>query len=87
MRWRVIIRMGLFRDDGSVVRNTFEPILRGCGIQNTQTGTWESPAVDPMCAAQTLSNVLSELANLAQNFQGDSPVLKHFWVYLDKVED
>lgn len=86
MRWRVIIRMSLSTDEGSTVRNTFQPIFERCGITRTKTGTWESAATDPKCASETLSRVLSELARLAQVYQGDSPVMNHFWVYLDKVD-
>ena len=78
--------MSLSKDEGSVVRNTFQQIFAGCGIQRTKTSTWESAAVDPACAAKTLSQVLNEMSQLAQNQQGDSPVMSHFWVYLDKVD-
>jgi len=87
MKWRVIVRMGLANDASSIVRNTFETKFKGCGFLNTKTGTWESPAIDPNCAARTISDVLRELAALANNFQSDSPCMSHFWVYLDKVEE
>ena len=78
--------MGLLGDEGLSIRNTFEPLFADCGIRNTQTGTWESPAVEPDCAAHTLSNVLTALAGLADG-QDNTPCMKHFWVYLDKVND
>ena len=44
--WRVIVRISFFHDLGSRLRNHLAPIFTTMGLQNTHTGTWESPSVD-----------------------------------------
>jgi hypothetical protein len=83
-KWRVIVRMGLTRDERSILRNTFAPLFVGCGFERTQTGTWENTVASPVCATKTLSKVLRKLAELPK-VKGVAGEMKHFWVYLDKV--
>src|ERR1019366_8211175 len=84
MKWRVIIRVGFSDDRGSGVRNWFAKLCGDCDIRQTPTGTWESPAADPVRAAQTLSEVLKGLANRADKYSRN---MEHLWVYLDRVKD
>jgi hypothetical protein len=86
MQWRVVVRISLTKDQGSQIRNNLvKPLLEGCGIHRTKTGTWESAAADPECAAHTLSELTQQLAGLAVNDQGDTPILNHLWIYIDRV--
>ena len=85
MTWRVILRVGLTQDNGSVVRNTsLEPSFRAMGLQNTATGTWEANHVTEASAVTHLSAVLTALAN-PTTVPGAAPAvrMKHLWVYLD----
>ncbi|HZU35206.1 MAG TPA: hypothetical protein VFA18_04835 [Gemmataceae bacterium] len=86
--WRVIVRISYFRDVGSGLRNNHVvPFFTALGLQNTATGTFESPAVDRIHAANQLSQVLQAIAN-PQQFGDVDPqaALKHLWVYIDRVE-
>ncbi len=69
-------------DLGSGLRNTIVPIVQALGLNHTATGTFESPAVDRGQAANHLSQVLHALADPQQFPQA---VLKHLWVYVDRV--
>ncbi len=61
--WRVIVRISYFRDTGSGLRNNHVvPPFTTLGLQNTATGTFESPAVDRIQAANILSQVLQAIA-------------------------
>jgi hypothetical protein len=84
MKWRVIIRVKFSGDSGSVLRKQFAKHCEACEIRQTDAGTWESPAVDPVGAAQALSAILNGLANHASHY---SRKMEHFWVYLDRVKD
>jgi hypothetical protein len=68
--WRVIVRISYFHDTGSRLRNNHVvPLFNALGLQNTATGTFESPAVDQGQAANQLSQVLEAIAN-PQQFNG-----------------
>ena len=84
--WRVIVRISFFRDRGSRLRNQLAPLLTAMGLQNTHTGTWESPAVGLAQAAAQMNLVLQALAN-PQAVPGVGPqaALNHLWVYIDRV--
>jgi hypothetical protein len=84
--WRVIIRVSYFSDTQSRLRNQVAALFTAMGLQNTHTGTWESPAVPPAQAATRLSQVLQMLAN-PQGVAGVDPhaALNHLWVYIDRV--
>lgn len=86
--WRVIIRISFFHDIGSRLRNHLATLFTGMGLVNTQTGTWESPAVEPKIAAARLSQVLSAVAE-SRNVPGVDPLaeLNHFWVYIDRADE
>ena len=87
MAWRVIVRISYSHDRQSRLRNTYiVPLFNALGLQNTMTGTWESPAVDEAQAAQCLCQVLQTLAN-PQQFSDVDPLalLNHLWVYIDRV--
>jgi hypothetical protein len=84
--WRVILRISYTSDMGSGLRNNVVPILQALGLRHTATGTFESPAVDRVQAANHLSQVLQTIAN-PQQFPEVHPqaLLKHLWVYIDQV--
>jgi hypothetical protein len=72
---------------GSRLRNNHVvPFFSALGLQNTATGTFESPAVDRDQAATQLSHVLHAIANPQQFNDVDAQAaLKHLWVYIDRV--
>lgn len=84
--WRVILRISYTSDMGSGLRNRVVPILQALGLQHTATGTFESPAVDRVQAANHLSQALQAIANPQQFPEVHAQaVLKHLWVYIDRV--
>ena len=84
--WRVILRISYTSDIGSGLRNNVVTILQALGLQHTATGTFESPAVDRVQAANYLSQVLQAIANPQQFPEVHvQSVLKHLWVYIDRV--
>src|SRR6266513_87705 len=84
--WRVILRISYTSDIGSGLRNNVVPILQALGLQHTATGTFESPAVDRVQAANHLSQVLQAVANPQQFPEVHAQAfLKHLWVYIDRV--
>jgi hypothetical protein len=84
--WRVIIRVSYFHDLQSRLRNHVATLFASTGLQNTNTGTWESSAVPLAQAAARLSQVLEALAD-PQAVPGVDPqaALNHLWVYIDRV--
>jgi hypothetical protein len=84
--WRVIVRVSYFSDNQSRPRNHVAALFTAMGLQNTNTGTWESPAVPLAQASARLSQVLQALAN-PQGIPGVNPqaALNHLWVYIDRV--
>lgn len=89
MSWRVIVRVGLTQDTGSIVRNgALVPELVAMGLHNTATGTWEASFATEALAAARLSNVLAVLARPTAINGADPAVrLKHLWVYIDDQSD
>ena len=89
MAWRVIVRLGLTQDTGSIVRNgALVPELQAMGLHNTATGTWEASFTTEALAAARLSNVLAVVARPAAIKGADPAVrLKHLWVYLGDQPD
>jgi hypothetical protein len=84
--WRVILRISYTGDVGSGLRNNVVPILQALGLQHPATGTFESPAVDRVQAANHLSQVLQAIANPQQFPEVHAQaVLKHLWIYIDRV--
>src|SRR5258708_18798898 len=85
--WRVIVRISYFHDTGSRLRNNHVvPFFAALGLQNTATGTFESPAVDRHQAANQLSQVLQAIANPQQFNDVDAQAaLNHLWVYVDRA--
>ncbi|MGA7499794.1 MAG: hypothetical protein WBX00_23945 [Isosphaeraceae bacterium] len=86
--WRVIVRISYFHDRGSGLRNNHVvPFFNALGLQNTATGTFESPAVDQVQAATQLALVLQAIANPQQfNDVDTQAALKHLWGYIDRVD-
>ncbi len=84
--WRVIIRISYFHDLRSRLRNHLAALFAAMGLQNTNTGTWESAAVPFAQAATQLSQVLQVLAN-PQAVPGVDPqaALNPLWVYIDRA--
>ena len=84
--WRVIVRVSFFHDQGSRLRNSLVPMFTAMGLQNTHTGTWESPAVGLAQAAAQMTLVLQALAN-PQAIPGVDAraALNHLWVYIDRM--
>ncbi len=85
--WRVIVRISYFHDTASRLRNHHVvPFFNALGLQNTATGTFESPALDQVQAATQLSQVLQAIAN-PQQFNDVDPqaALKQLWVYIDRA--
>jgi hypothetical protein len=85
MTWRVILRVGLTKDKGSIVRNTaLEPSFKAMGLGNTTTGTWEATHVEEASAIEHLHKVLKTLADPASCSSAPADVrFKHLWVYID----
>jgi hypothetical protein len=84
LRYRIILRVSLNGDVGSVVRNTaLAPILTQAGLQNTATGTWESANCDLDTAVSGMSNLFGELEGLDD---AASAHLDHIWIYIDRAE-
>jgi hypothetical protein len=84
--WRVILRISYTGDLGSGLRNNVVPLFQALGLQHTATGTFESPAVDQVDAANQLSQVLQAVANPQQFPEVHAQaVLKHLWVSIDRV--
>ena len=84
--WRVILRISYTSDAGSRLRSNIVPVFSALGLRKTATGTFESPEVDRVHAAEHLTQVLLALAD-PQQF-GDvhaQAVLKHLWLYIDRV--
>src|SRR5437660_937533 len=84
--WRVIIRISYFHDYGSRLRNYIAMLLAAMGLQNTNTGTWESASVPIAQASGQLAQVLQAIAN-PQAVSGVDPqaLLNHLWVYIDRA--
>jgi hypothetical protein len=84
--WRVIVRVSYFADNRSRLRNHVAALFTAMGLQNPNTGTWESPAVPLAQAATRLAQVLQALAN-PQGVPGVDPqaALNHLGVYIDRV--
>jgi len=80
------VRISFFRDRGSRLRNYLAALFTAMGLQNTRTGTWESPAVGLAQAATQMNLVLQALAN-PQAVPGVHPqaTLNHLWVYIDRA--
>jgi hypothetical protein len=87
MAWRVIVRISYFHDTQSrLCNNHVVPLFQAMGLQNTNTGTWESPAVDEAQAAACLSQVLQAVAAPQQSSDvHPQAALNHIWVYIDRV--
>ena len=85
--WRVIVRISYFHDVGSRLRNNHVvPFFAALGLRNTATGTFESPSVDRLQAANQLSQVLQAIANPQQFNDVDAQAaLNHLWVYIDRA--
>jgi hypothetical protein len=85
--WRVIVRVSYSDDSWSKLRSHVVPFFTAMGLQNTATGTFESPAVDKKQAAVQLSKVLQAIAD-PQQFKdvGAKTTLRHIWVYIDRVD-
>lgn len=84
--WRVIVRVSYFHDYRSRLRNHVATLFAAMGLQNTNTGTWESASVPLAQAAAQLSQVLQALAT-PQAVAGVDPqaALNHLWVYIDRA--
>ena len=84
--WRVIVRISYFHDMQSRLRNHVAGLFAAMGLQNTNTGTWESAAVPLAQAAVRLAQVLQVAAD-PQSVPGvdPQPALNHLWVYVDRV--
>jgi len=87
MMWRVIVRVSYFSDHQSRLRNHVAGLFAAMGLQNTNTGTWESSAVPFAQAANQMGQVFQALANPGAFVAGVDPqaALNHFWVYIDRV--
>ncbi len=83
MACRIIIRFSINYDQGSVVRNNIAAVLNNFGIQNTNTGTWESQTITEQAAAQALAAVSNHLANATT--LNPSAHMDHLWVYIDRA--
>ena len=84
--WRVIVRISYFHDVQSRLRNHVAGLFVAMGLQNTNTGTWESAAVPLAQAALRLAQVLQVVAD-PQSVAGVDPqaALNHLWVYVDRA--
>lgn len=84
--WRVIVRISFFHDNQSRLRNHVANMFAAMGLQNTNTGTWESPAVPLNQSTTQMTLVLQALGN-PQAIPGVDPQveLNHLWVYIDRV--
>jgi hypothetical protein len=80
--WRVIIRISYFHDHGSHIATLFTAM----GLQNTNTGTWESASVPIAQASAQLKLVLDAIAK-PQGVPGvdQQALLNHLWIYIDRA--
>lgn len=84
--WRMIIRIGYFNDVGSRLRSRVLQFFNNMQLQNTATGTFESPAVPRAQAAAQLAQVLQAIANPQQYPEVNAICeLKHLWMYIDRA--
>jgi len=87
MQWRVIVRMSLSDDQGSVLRNSLSSTFAAAGLQNTATGIWESPSVDIKMAADSMASLIRTLADPSSVSGVDPTVaLNHLWIYVDQAK-
>src|ERR1041385_2519905 len=85
--WRGVLRISSTSDFGSGLGNTGVLLLQSLGLRHTATGSFESPAVDQLEAANHLSRVLQAIANPQQFPEVHvQTLLKHLWVYIDRAE-
>ena len=61
--WRVIIRISYFHDYQSRLRNHIATLFTAMGLNNMNTGTWESASVPLAQASVQLSQILQTLAD------------------------
>ena len=89
MAWRIIVRIGLTGDTGSVVRNnSLTPKFLETGLQNIATGTWEGTNIDQTLAARGMGEIFYIVADPSSVSQSSpDTALKHLWVYLDNQPD
>lgn len=85
--WRVIVRLSYRSDHQSRLRSHIVGLMNSMGLQNTGTGTWESPAVPAAVAGVQMGQILQALADPQGTVAGVAPhaVLRHLWVYIDRV--
>lgn len=85
--WRVIVRVSYFSDHQSRLRNYVAALFAAMGLQNTNTGTWESPAVPLAQAANRMGQVLQAVSDPQATVAGvdQQAALNHLWVYIDRV--
>ena len=79
MLYRVIARIGYTGDDGTVT-TAMRARLLGAGLLNSNTGTFESPAMELSEVNVCFAQVLGDLAELEDH---EGPRLKHLWLYID----
>jgi hypothetical protein len=85
--WRVIVRLTYRSDHNSRLRRHVADLFGAMGMQNTDTGLWESPAVSADVAAAQMGQILSALADPQGTVTGVGPhtALRHLWVYIDRT--
>jgi hypothetical protein len=85
--WRVIVRLTYRSDNDSRLESHVAGLLNAMGLQATEAGTWESPAVSPALAAAQMGRALQALADPEGAVDGVDPraALEHLSVYLDRA--
>jgi hypothetical protein len=88
MKWRVIVRMSLDKDEDRSVHRAVNRILKKHGIfRRTKTGTYESENLLCSDVAWGLQGLIDALqpALVAASNQGVR--LDHLWIYVDRGDD
>ena len=86
MTYRVVFRMSLNKDTGSIVRNSISGTLGAAKIPRRPktTATWEASGL-PASALTTVARVLQTLANPSAVQGADKRVaVDHVWLYVDR---
>lgn len=84
--YRLIIRLSLDGDQGSVVRNALAWHFDNWHVAKTATGTWEADKISPGELAGLMRGIWSILENpTAVPSANPRVTLDHFWMYTDRL--
>jgi hypothetical protein len=87
MEWRIIVRMSLDGDGGSIVRSDVAAILEAEGVRRTKTGTYESARLSGIHCVLALKGLINALEPVLFPGPDQEARLDHLWIYADRVAD